>query len=228
LTEDVAYIITDQERAAFVHLNSAPECSMFVEQFWLRREPDFKAEHYRRIAYANAHFASARNAGWQTDRARVYITYGPPDEIEFHPRGGDQGHADPFAQWLYHHVDAQSRDILFEFVDAARDSEFRLAFMGGVTDKREIGGPVVFGPIGQLYVQVNNDRTLFITTPVRGASATVNGKILDRAGALIQTFEDLTQASMYGRQISNPLPAGQYTLQLNVGPENRSIVFEVK
>lgn len=233
--EDVAYIITREERAALGRLNTQPECSMFVEQFWLRRDPtpstpqnEFKDEHYRRIAYANAHFASARNPGWRTDRGRVYITYGPPDEIEFHPKGGDQGRADPFDQWLYHHVDAASHDILFDFVDTSRDNEFRLAFMGGLADKREAGGPVVFGPIGQLYVQVNIDRTLFITTPVRGASAPVYGKILDRTGALIQTFEDLTHAAMYGKQISKPLPAGQYTLNLKVGLENRSIVFEVK
>ena len=92
-TEDVAYIITDAERSAFKSLQSDPEREHFIEQFWLRRDPtpgtpenEFKEEHYRRIAYANDHFAAAI-PGWKTDRGRIYITYGPPDEKETHPSG---------------------------------------------------------------------------------------------------------------------------------------------
>ena len=94
LNEDVAYIITDEERTAFKRLQTDEEREQFIEQFWLRRDPtpdtvenEFKEEHYRRIAYANEHFASGI-PGWKTDRGRIYITYGPPDEIESHPSGG--------------------------------------------------------------------------------------------------------------------------------------------
>ncbi len=94
LNEDVAYIITDEERAAFKRLQTDEEREQFIEQFWLRRDPtpdtvenEFKEEHYRRIAYANEHYASGI-PGWKTDRGRIYITYGPPDEIESHPSGG--------------------------------------------------------------------------------------------------------------------------------------------
>ena len=93
VNEDVAYIISDEERAAFKSLQSDPEREHFIEQFWLRRDPtpgtpenEFKEEHYRRIAYANDHFAAAI-PGWKTDRGRIYITYGPPDEKESHPSG---------------------------------------------------------------------------------------------------------------------------------------------
>ena len=233
LTEDVAYIITDQERTVLVHLNTAPECSMFVEQFWLRRDPtpgtpenEFKTEHYRRMAYANEHFASSR-PGWQTDRGRVYITYGPPDEIESHPNGQDQRGPQPFEQWLYHHADASKPGIVFEFADAAGDKEYRLVYMGELNDERERGGPAVFGPVGGLYVQVNKDRTLFVTTPAGGDSLAVSG-IVDRNGAVIARFDDTTRAPMYGKGISVPFAAGTYTLHLRVGPEDRSIVFEVK
>ena len=92
LNEDVAYIITQEEHQAFERLHDAAECSQFVEQFWLRRDATFKEEHYRRIAYANQHFASA-NPGWKTDRGRIYITYGPPDEIDSHPAGERNGAA---------------------------------------------------------------------------------------------------------------------------------------
>src|SRR6516162_11402263 len=84
LDEDVAYIITDEERAAFKRLTTDEEREQFIEQFWLRRDPspdsienEFKEEHYRRIAYANENFASGI-PGWKTDRGRIYIKFGPP------------------------------------------------------------------------------------------------------------------------------------------------------
>src|SRR5204863_6892147 len=94
LNEDVIYIITDEERAAFKKLQTDEEREQFIEQFWLRRDPtpdsienEFKEEHYRRIAYTNEKFAS-RIPGWTTDRGRIYITYAPPDGKRTHPSGG--------------------------------------------------------------------------------------------------------------------------------------------
>ena len=94
LTEDVTYIISPDERNAFLQLDTNEEREQFIEQFWLRRssnpdlpDNDFKEEHYRRIAYANEHFASGI-PGWKTDRGRMYIMWGPPDEIDAHPTGG--------------------------------------------------------------------------------------------------------------------------------------------
>ena len=95
LDEDVRWIITDEERGAFKQLSNDEERDQFIEQFWLRRdatpdtaENEYKEEHYRRIAYANEHFA-AGVPGWRTDRGRMYIMYGKPDEIEAHPSGGN-------------------------------------------------------------------------------------------------------------------------------------------
>src|SRR4030081_3347238 len=94
LNEDVGYIITDEERTAFRRLQTDDEREQFIEQFWLRRDPtpdtvenEFKEEHYRRIQYANDRFASGI-PGWKTDRGRIYIIWGPADEIESHPSGG--------------------------------------------------------------------------------------------------------------------------------------------
>ena len=88
------YIITGEEMEAFKRLSNDEERDNFIEQFWLRRDPtpdtvenEYKEEHYRRIAYANEHFA-AGVAGWRTDRGRIYIVYGPPDETETHASGG--------------------------------------------------------------------------------------------------------------------------------------------
>src|SRR5947207_1103601 len=94
LDEDVAYIITDEEKAAFKALKTDEEREQFIEQFWLRRDPtpdtienEFKEDHYSRIAYANERYQSGK-PGWKTDRGRIYILYGKPTEIESHPSGG--------------------------------------------------------------------------------------------------------------------------------------------
>jgi GWxTD domain-containing protein len=142
LNEDVAYIITDEERTAFKRLQTDEEREQFIEQFWLRRDPtpdsvenEFKEEHYRRIAYANENFASGI-PGWKTDRGRIYITYGPPDEKESHPSGGsyerppEEGGGTtstfPFEQWRYRYIEGIGTDIIIEFVDPTMSGEYRM------------------------------------------------------------------------------------------------------
>ena len=142
LNEDVTYIITDEERAAFKRLQTDEEREQFIESFWLRRDPtpdtvenEFKEEHYRRIAYANEHFASGV-PGWKTDRGRIYIVYGPPDEIEDHSSGGfyerppEEGGGEtstyPFQQWRYRYVEGIGNNVILEFVDPTMTGEFHL------------------------------------------------------------------------------------------------------
>ena len=142
MDEDVLYIISDEERKAFKQLNTDEEREQFVEQFWLRRDPtpdteenEFKEEHYRRIAYANEHFASGI-PGWRTDRGRIYIQYGAPDEIEAHSSGGSynrpmsEGGGEtetyPFEQWRYRYIDGVGQNIILEFVDKTMSGEYRM------------------------------------------------------------------------------------------------------
>ena len=142
LNEEVGYIITDEERKAFKQLQTDDERQQFIEQFWLRRDPtpdteenEYREEHYRRIAYANDRFASGI-PGWKTDRGRIYIEYGPPDEIESHPSGGtyerpyEEGGGStstyPFEQWRYRYIDGIGTNIILEFVDTTMSGEYRL------------------------------------------------------------------------------------------------------
>src|SRR5688500_1776914 len=133
LNQDVVYIIADEERAAFQKLTSDDELQKFIEQFWLRRDPtpgttqnEFKEEHYRRIAYANVRFGTTGRSGWRTDRGRMYIVYGPPDEIESHPSGRGPTVA-PFEVWKYRYVEGIGNDLYFTFVDRMRTGDYRLA-----------------------------------------------------------------------------------------------------
>jgi GWxTD domain-containing protein len=150
LSEEVPYIITEEERSAFKRLNTDEEREQFIEQFWERRNPDpgspeneFKEEYYRRIAYANEHYASGI-PGWRTDRGRIYIMYGPADEIESHPSGGsytrppDEGGGEtstyPFEQWRYRYIDGIGQNIILEFVDPTMTGEYHLTIDPGEKD----------------------------------------------------------------------------------------------
>jgi GWxTD domain-containing protein len=130
LNEDAGYILSAEERAAFDKLSTDQQRESFIEQFWLRRDrtPDtlqneFKEEHYRRIAYANDRFAS-KLPGWKTDRGRIYVTFGPPDEIESHP-GGAPG-SGPYEIWRYRWIEGRGANVDLRFEDPERNGEYRL------------------------------------------------------------------------------------------------------
>ncbi len=142
LNEDVVYIISPEERSAFLQLETNEEREQFIEQFWLRRssnpdmpDNDFKEEHYRRIAYANEHYASGI-PGWKTDRGRIYIIWGAPDEIESHPTGGtydrpmEEGGGStttyPWERWRYRYLEGIQENVELEFVDPSGSGEYHL------------------------------------------------------------------------------------------------------
>jgi GWxTD domain-containing protein len=142
LDEDVIYIISDEERKAFKQLSNDEERDQFIEAFWQRRDPtpdteenEFKEEHYRRIEYANEHFA-AGIPGWKSDRGRIYIMYGAADEIDSHPSGGDyerpieegggQTSTFPFEDWRYRYLEGIGQEVIIEFVDTCMCGDYHM------------------------------------------------------------------------------------------------------
>jgi GWxTD domain-containing protein len=140
--EDVRWIITDQEMQAFKSLSNDEERDQFIEQFWLRRNPnpdspenEFREEHYARIAYANEHFPAGK-PGWRTDRGHIYIAYGKPDNIDSHPSGGaydrpmEEGGGNtstfPFEIWHYRYLDGIGDNIDIEFVDTCMCGDYHM------------------------------------------------------------------------------------------------------
>lgn len=145
----ISYIITPEERSAFKKLTTDDERESFIETFWERRNPnpgdpenEFKEEFYRRIAYANEHFASGI-PGWRSDRGRIYIMYGPPDEQDNHDSGGtyvanpnelpyagpgasNEMTTYPFEDWYYHYIPGIGENVKLEFVDPTMTGEYRL------------------------------------------------------------------------------------------------------
>jgi GWxTD domain-containing protein len=140
LEEDVKWIITDEEAKAFKNMANEEEREQFIEQFWLRRNPnpdspenEFREQHYLRIAYANEHFAAGK-PGWRTDRGHIYIAYGKPDSIDSHPSGGnydrpmEEGGGNtstfPFEIWHYRYLEGVGDNIDIEFVDTCMCGDY--------------------------------------------------------------------------------------------------------
>jgi GWxTD domain-containing protein len=140
--QDVKWIITDEELSAFKHLSNDEERDQFIENFWLRRNPnpdspenEYREEHYARIAYANEHFAAGK-AGWRTDRGHIYIAYGKPDSIDSHPSGGsyerpmEEGGGNtstfPFETWHYRYLEGIGDNIDIEFVDTCMCGDYHM------------------------------------------------------------------------------------------------------
>jgi len=150
LNQDVVWIITDEEARAFKQLSNDEERDAFIEQFWLRRNPnpdspenEFREEHYRRIAYANEHFAAGK-PGWKTDRGHIYIAYGKPDSTESHPSGGsyqrpmEEGGGEtstfPFETWHYRYLEGIGDNIDLEFVDTCQCGDYHFTIDRGEKD----------------------------------------------------------------------------------------------
>ena len=140
--QDVRWIITDQELQAFKSLSNDEERDQFIENFWLRRNPnpdspenEYREEYYARIAYANEHFAAGK-PGWRTDRGHMYIAYGKPDSIDSHPSGGSyerpieegggQTSTFPFEVWHYRYLEGIGDNIDIEFVDTCMCGDYHM------------------------------------------------------------------------------------------------------
>jgi len=124
MNDDVQYLITEKEKQGFTELKTNEEFEQFIQEFWKRRdttpettENEFRREYYGRIAYANQNFPVGKNAGWLSDRGRIYITHGKPDEIQKTATG---------EIWIYKNLPGREEGIKFEFVNAEGKGEFRL------------------------------------------------------------------------------------------------------
>lgn len=258
LDEEVVYIITPAERQAFQQLNSDAEREQFIQQFWSHRNPGpgavlnpFKEEHYRRIAYTNEHFA-ADVSGWKTDRGRVYIVLGPPDEIESHPKyesyqrppeeGGGLASVYPFEQWRYREV-AGAGPLLLEFIDPALIGEYRLVNSIGPAEMEELLKPAGEMPIGIKYsgrvavqaVEVTGPvGNVKISVPIIGKPpATISGRVTDSIRHAVEVFEETTSGPAPFYEKAVVLSPGSYHLTTVVRDSGGNAVqyetaFEVK
>ena len=182
LKEDVVYIITHEEKAVFDRLTTMEEKEQFIEQFWRRRDEtpgtslnEFKEEHYRRIKYSNEYYATGF-PGWQSDRGKIYIKFGPPDQITSSPTGGTytreiyEGGGNvqtfPFERWWYRYIEGIGQDVEVEFVDRLNSNEYRIA---RDSFEKEVGfemglGETTYEALG-VYSRADLNRARYLGNP---------------------------------------------------------------
>src|SRR5260370_35545062 len=141
-TRDVEPIMTADELNAWEKVRTKEEREQFIGDFGHRRDPDpgteeneYREAYYERVAYVNEHFASG-TPGYKTDRGRIYLKYGKPDDVESHPAGGSYTMASyegngststyPFEAWWYRNLPGRSA-VEVEFVDPTGTAAYRIA-----------------------------------------------------------------------------------------------------
>lgn len=121
------YVASDLERTQYEGLTAVAAKRKFLGEFWQRRNPgpdpavnSYKSEYMSRVEYAKAHLSGGLLAGWKSDRGRVYIVYGPPDEIERYP---SESETLPYEIWSYRSLQG---GVMFAFVDRTVTGDFKL------------------------------------------------------------------------------------------------------
>ena len=151
LEEEVVYIISDTERDVFLQLQTDREREIFINAFWKQRDPtpntpdnEFRAEHYRRIQYANNWYGKdSPGPGWRSDMGRIYIILGEPKAVD---KFENFAELYPTTVWFYQGL-----------VDYGLPNGFSVVFFKRQgTGEYEIYSPVRDGP-QNLLIHYNQD-----------------------------------------------------------------------
>jgi TonB family protein len=244
LNQDVVYIITPEERAAYLKLTNDEERDDFIRNFWARRNPPgaaadtFRQEHYARIAYSNENFASDK-PGWRSDRGHIYIVYGKPQSIDSHRSGGGPS-GYPYEVWHYPYIPGIGDNVDLNFVDTCACGQYNLT-----VDQPDQGpaaaNPATAKPRFALAAKImgfDGSSPASSSAPASPAppqtTGGIAGIIVDPTGALVpranvtasNTDLRLTMTKTTdntGRYLLTPLPPGRYNIEVRASGFNRLI-----
>jgi GWxTD domain-containing protein len=121
------YLANKDEISNYSKLTSLDAKRNFMSNFWKNRDDDpntnqnpAKDKFLRGVAHSNSQFRTGQKEGWKTDRGRVWIQYGQPDEIERHP---NEGESKPYEIWYYNNLEG---GVIFVFVDKSTMGDYIL------------------------------------------------------------------------------------------------------
>lgn len=114
------YETTDAERTNFEQLSGADAKRKFLSDFWRSRPPGRRDEYLARVNLTNQTMKSGQKEGYRTDRGRVLIVYGNPDDVERHPNEIDSR---PYEIWSYNNIQG---GVIFVFVQRTAGAEYEL------------------------------------------------------------------------------------------------------
>lgn len=120
MLDQIKYIAADDELAQMKKIDSYDGKKQFLYNFWVSRNSnsskgsnESRVEFDNRVQYANKNFSYKYKEGYKTDRGRVIIKYGVPDDIERHP---NEQNTQPYEKWTYNSVE-QEPNVIFVFGD---------------------------------------------------------------------------------------------------------------
>src|SRR6185436_755950 len=245
---EVRYIITPEELARYRELTTRQAVDDFISTFWRQRDPspgtaanEFRDEFERRVAYANAHFADPNNAphpGVESDRGRIYVTFGPPDKVEPWPSGAHE-------VWRY-----SDREQKFAFVFSVPpitscDSSYRILSPAPIATARGTFTSVQIYPRRFVTVSIAVDFS---------QTASVSHSLQHPDGAAVLSEEEMMLTAAIGPAgtaplsrhllgcrmfepngmgFTQPLPPGSYTFSSRIvliggAARQDRVAFEVK
>lgn len=127
--DQLQYIASTTEKNILRNAEVGKRDSLWFE-FWKTQDPtpntaynEKEVEYFERIAYSEEHFGNG-DRGWRSDRARVFVQHGPPDEIQSYPYELDSF---PYEIWLYY-----KNNLRFVFVDRYGFGRYILVNPGGI------------------------------------------------------------------------------------------------
>ncbi|MDQ7052925.1 MAG: GWxTD domain-containing protein [candidate division KSB1 bacterium] len=125
--ETAGYVATDQEKRLYQQLDNVAAKREFLADFWFRVmqgridvPPVNRRIYLQRVKMADEKFTKFNRQGWATDRGRVLILYGEPDEVYRYP---SEGGTKPYEVWRYYNIEKGAE---FVFVDRTGYGDYEL------------------------------------------------------------------------------------------------------
>ncbi len=116
--EKTAYIMKEEETNKFKSLKSLDDKRKFLFNFWTTKKNssndrilDSRIVYLKRVNEANKLYPENFKEGWRSDRGRIYIVYGKPDDIERHPF---ESNLKSYEIWKYNSVEGGGECVFIE------------------------------------------------------------------------------------------------------------------
>lgn len=144
----LVHIMESDERGVYEGLSLEGKRN-YLRRFWAKRDPtpgtsanEAEVDYYRRILVANRRYREGGAAGipgWRTDRGRVYIRYGDPDETLRRPQAGS---TPPYEVWKF----TSGRVRKFVFLDQTRFGNYGLIYTDELREPSRSDWQELLGP----------------------------------------------------------------------------------
>ncbi len=144
----LVYILESDERGVYEKLSLDGKRN-FLREFWGKRDPtagtapnEYRDAYYRLFDEANRRFRESGAGdvpGWRTDRGRIFLRRGEPEEVLRRP---DVGQTPPYEVWKY----TRPRPLKYVFLDETGLGNYALIFTDDRFETGRANWEALLGP----------------------------------------------------------------------------------